>query len=77
MALRAPRPSNHLLTMLTPADFGLLQPHLEPVVLSLRLRLEIPNKPIAHIFFPNGIVSVVAVTPNRQKSKPGLSAAKA
>ena len=54
------RPHNHLLSSMSPVDFGLLQPNLEPVVLPLRLKLQVPNKPITHVYFPEaGIVSIV------------------
>ncbi|HEY5237828.1 MAG TPA: Crp/Fnr family transcriptional regulator [Rhizomicrobium sp.] len=67
------RPRNHLLLSLSDADFALLQPHLEPVAMPLRLKLEIPHKPIAHIYFPeSGIVSVVAMTSAREQIEAGF-----
>ena len=55
--LHARRPRNYLLSMLSPTDFGLLASDLEPVVLRLGLMLEVPNKPITHVYFPEaGIV---------------------
>jgi len=67
------RPRNHLLLSLSDADFALLQPNLEAVPMPLRLKIEIPNKPIAHIYFPeSGIVSVVAMTSARQQIEAGF-----
>ena len=52
---------NRLLQLLSPADLGLLEPHLVAVTMKLRDRFENPNKPIEFIIFPNtGIASVVA-----------------
>jgi len=67
------RPRNHLLSSLSAADFALLQPYLESVPLPLRLKLEIPNKPITHVYFPeSGIVSVVAMTSAREQIEAGF-----
>ena len=43
---------NHLLQLLSPADLGLLEPHLVAVTMKLRDRFENPNKPIEFIVFP-------------------------
>jgi CRP-like cAMP-binding protein len=52
--------SNRILTRLSPGDFGLLKPHLEPVDLPARTRLEQPNKRIEHVYFiERGFASVV------------------
>ena len=40
------RPRNRLLTVLSHADFGLLQPHLEALPLDLRKSLQVPNQRI-------------------------------
>jgi CRP-like cAMP-binding protein len=54
---------NHLLSGLTPEDFGLLQPHLEPVSLELRCWVIEAGKPIQHVTFPeHGIISILADT---------------
>src|SRR5215213_522511 len=54
---------NRLLSGLTPEDFGLLQPHLEPVPLELRHWLIEAKQPIQHVTFPeHGIVSILADT---------------
>jgi hypothetical protein len=55
---------NRLLAALSPADFSLLQPLLEPVPLPVRTCLAEPSRPIEHIYFlEQGITSVVASTP--------------
>jgi CRP-like cAMP-binding protein len=47
--------------LLSPADLGLLEPHLVAVTMKLRDRIVNPNKPIEFIVFPRtGIASVVA-----------------
>jgi CRP-like cAMP-binding protein len=54
---------NRLLATLTPDDFDLLQPHLEPISLELRQWLIEAGGPIQHVFFPeHGIVSILADT---------------
>src|SRR5215211_7872106 len=54
---------NRLLAALTPEDFGLLQPHLEPVPLELRQWLIEAGEPIQQVYFPEqGIVSILADT---------------
>jgi CRP-like cAMP-binding protein len=53
---------NRLLTRLTPPDWTMLAPHLEPVTLRERQVIEVPHKPIAHAYFLEiGVASVVAV----------------
>lgn len=52
---------NLILSRMSAEDFALLQPHLEHISLKLRQRLEMPNKAISHVVFPEtGIISVVA-----------------
>src|SRR3982750_1996522 len=54
---------NRLLAALTPEDFWLLQPHLEPVALGRRQWVIETQQPIQHVTFPeHGIVSVLADT---------------
>src|SRR3954471_21988603 len=54
---------NRLLSGLTPEDFGLLQPHLEPVPLEMRQWVIRAGEPIQHLYFPeHGIVSILADT---------------
>ncbi len=42
---------NRLLTGLSPADFGLLAPFLEPIELDRDYVLVTPNKPIEYVYF--------------------------
>jgi CRP-like cAMP-binding protein len=52
---------NQLLSRLTRADFGLLEPHLEAVDLPLRKPLEPRNRRVEQVYFmESGIASVVA-----------------
>ena len=67
------RPRNRLLAALDLDDFRLLQPHLKPVTLKLRLDLEKPNRRIDDVYFIDaGIASVVAVQGKRQRVEVGL-----
>ena len=53
---------NRILSRLSAADKALLQPDLEPVTLTLRQVLEVPNKPITHSYFiTDGLASIIAV----------------
>ena len=53
--------SNHILSRLSPADLGLLEPHLEPVDLPVHRPLEGRNKHIDYVYFIEaGFASVVA-----------------
>jgi CRP-like cAMP-binding protein len=55
---------NRLLAALAPDDFGLLQPHLEPVRLEFRQIVIEANEPIQHVsFIERGIVSILANAP--------------
>jgi CRP-like cAMP-binding protein len=55
------RTSNRILARLLPADFDLLEPHLESVELPLRRPLEEPNQPIENVYFiDRGFASVVS-----------------
>jgi CRP-like cAMP-binding protein len=52
---------NHLLSAMSPPDYGLLEPHFTRIEFSVRQAFEEANKPIEHVYFPeNGIVSIVA-----------------
>jgi CRP-like cAMP-binding protein len=70
----SPSPSpNLLLASLSSSDRGLLQPHLEPVTLSLRRVLEQPDKRVNAVYFPEaGFASVVAVQANNTQVEVGL-----
>jgi CRP-like cAMP-binding protein len=74
--MRAISPSqigNRLLAGLSPADRGLLQPHLKPVPLNLYQELERPNRRIEQIYFPSfGIASVVGVQSDDTRVEVGL-----
>lgn len=71
-AIRAPVPQrkrpvlsqsktgNQVLAALAPADFALLQPHLEKIDLPLRRQIELRNRPIEHVYFlESGLGSMV------------------
>jgi CRP-like cAMP-binding protein len=65
--------SNHLLSSLSSADFGLVEPHLEAVTLEPRRTLEDINKPITHAYFPSsGLASVVAKAPRGREIEAGI-----
>jgi CRP-like cAMP-binding protein len=52
---------NRILSRLSRADFGLLEPHLEAVALPVRMPLQPRNKNVEHVYFiESGIASVVA-----------------
>jgi len=70
----SPRQSrNRLLSLLSTADFGLLQPSLEPVALEVRRVLETPNRRIDDVYFiDSGFASVVATQAKQTKVEVGL-----
>ncbi len=58
---------NRLLRQCEPSDFALLEPHLTPIRLDLRLPLIAPHEPIRDLVFPeSGFVSIVTGRPGRQ-----------
>jgi len=64
---------NHLLSSLKPSDFALLERHLEPMPLTLRLVFEHPNKRVERICFPHsGFLSVVATAERDRKIEVGI-----
>src|SRR3954463_6683468 len=64
---------NRLLAALSPADFSLLEPQLEPVPLPVRTCLAEPNRPIEHVYFlEQGIASVVASTSQGRRIEVGI-----
>jgi CRP-like cAMP-binding protein len=66
-------PHNRLLAAMSPADFLLVQPHLAPLALPLRLDIEKPNRPIDRVCFPeSGIISVVALQGRDTRVEIGL-----
>ncbi len=65
--------SNFLLQSLAEPDFALLQPHLEPVTLSLRHSIADANKPIKYAYFlDSGVASVVAVRSDGTSIEAGI-----
>jgi CRP-like cAMP-binding protein len=53
---------NRILDALSGSDFAILQPHLEPVPLKFRERLQSSNRQVKHVYFPEcGLASVVAI----------------
>jgi CRP-like cAMP-binding protein len=64
---------NKLLSYLSRSDFALLEPHLEPVTLSIRKVLEKPNSRITAAYFPEcGFASVVVKQANGKEVEVGL-----
>ena len=74
MAVPAPASvRNRLLAALSPADFSLLEPQLEPVPLPVRTCLAEPNRLIENVYFlEQGIASVVASTPQGRRIEVGI-----
>lgn len=67
------RPGNHLLSVLSEDDYGLIRFALKPVLLSVRQVVEAPNRPITHVYFPEAsIISVVATIPRVPQCEIGL-----
>ncbi|MDD7971086.1 Crp/Fnr family transcriptional regulator [Roseinatronobacter alkalisoli] len=64
---------NILLRTLSAEDVGLIEPHLEPIVLDRRFALERPKIPIEHIYFPtSGVASIVAPVGRDQRVEVGI-----
>ncbi|HWF63419.1 MAG TPA: Crp/Fnr family transcriptional regulator [Rhizomicrobium sp.] len=64
---------NRLLTKMSPEDWALLAPHLEMVTLKERQVVEVPGKPVTHVYFvENGVVSVVAVNEEDHRIEVGV-----
>ena len=64
---------NHLLAKMTAHDWALLAPHLESITLKERQVVEVPNKPITHVYFvETGVVSVVAVNAEDHRIEVGV-----
>jgi CRP-like cAMP-binding protein len=58
---------NHLLSAMSPPDYGLLGDHLTKVEFLVRHVFEEANKPIEHVYFPeDGVVSIVAKSRHEQ-----------
>ncbi len=64
---------NQLLKCMSPADFGLLAPHLTLVELPLSLSLIEPEVPILHSWFPeHGVCSLIATTDTGRQVEVGV-----
>jgi CRP-like cAMP-binding protein len=64
---------NHLFAKMRPNDWSLIAPHLEPVLLRERQVVEVPGKPITHVYFIEiGVVSVVAVNSEDHRIEVGV-----
>jgi hypothetical protein len=54
---------NRILDRLSPADFGILAPRLQPVQLKFRERLQTVNRPLEAVFFPeSGFATAMATS---------------
>src|SRR5258706_15206411 len=60
-SIAVPPPKNLLLRALGPADYALLEAHLEPIMLAVKAPLFDPHKPIERVYFlEDGIASIVS-----------------
>ena len=67
------RARNRLLSRLSAQDLALVAAHLEDITLKERQVLEVPNKPITHVYFvETGVVSVVAVNAEDHRIEVGV-----
>ena len=65
--------SNQVLAALSPDDFALLRPHLEPVDLTVGHVIEPAHKPItSNYFLERGLASVIATGQNRCRIEVGM-----
>src|ERR1700744_2265038 len=68
-----PEVRNRLLRKLSPEDWELVGPQLEPVTLKERQVIEVPTKPITYAYFiEQGVVSVVAVDGDDHRIEVGV-----
>ncbi len=64
---------NYILDTISPEDRERLAPHLEPVALPFRFILEMPKRPIEHVYFPDeGLISVVTHGGSGQEIEVGV-----
>ena len=64
---------NRLLAAMSPGDFALLKPMLEPLALKMRQMLEPANKAIKHSYFiTSGLASVIAIGKNSHRLEVGI-----
>ena len=64
---------NRLLAAMSPGDFALLKPMLEPLALKMRQVLEPANRAIKHSYFiTSGLASVIAIGKNSHRLEVGI-----
>jgi CRP-like cAMP-binding protein len=64
---------NQLFAKMRPEDWDLIAPLLEPITLKERQVVEVPGKPITHVYFIEiGVVSVVAVNADDHRIEVGV-----
>jgi CRP-like cAMP-binding protein len=64
---------NQLIARMRPEDWSLLAPNLEPVTLKERQMVEVPGKPISHLYFIEaGVISVVVFNSEDYRIEAGI-----
>jgi CRP-like cAMP-binding protein len=64
---------NHLFAKMRSDDWSLIAPQLEPITLKERQVVEVPGKPITHVYFIEiGVVSIVAVNADDHRIEVGV-----
>jgi hypothetical protein len=64
---------NQLLSALAPADYALLAPDLQPVVLSLSEKLYWANEPARYVYFPEtAVISMLSMMEDGSSTEVGL-----
>lgn len=70
---RPNEPWNRLLARMPGPDLALLQPHMKPVTLKFRQRLEAANRKTENAYFiEHGLASVVAISTDRRQAEVGV-----
>jgi CRP-like cAMP-binding protein len=65
--------TNRLLLALPEADRALLSPHMEPITLSIRQKLEQITEPVKYVYFiQEGLASMVAQMPSGKSAEIGI-----
>ncbi len=73
MSLQQAKVNNRLLARLSARDFEALAPGLEPVTYPRAMTFAEPDQPLSHVhFLEDGVVSVVATSPEGQRAEAGL-----
>ena len=73
MSLQQAEVANRLLARLSASDFEALAPRLRPATYARAAILADPNQPVSHVhFLEEGVVSVVATSPDGQRAEAGL-----